>query len=116
MEQHYSYGRVLFLFTVSLPAELKTICREIQLEDQTSSSEDNDENDSDEDIALGTRVHRLAYVQEFDVIYDGPLIRLTKHYRHVVIPIDSILGLVGLVRNGKEQYICSKYSSLLVEN
>ena len=53
-EQHYSYGRGLFLFTVSLPAELKNICREIQLEDRTSSSEDIDENDSDEDIALGT--------------------------------------------------------------
>lgn len=112
-EQHYGYGMVLFLFTVGLPAELEKM---IQSEDWTSNTEDVDENDSDEDITLGTRVHRLAYVQEFDVLYDGPLIRLTTHRRHVVIPIESILGLVGLVRNGKEQYICTKYTSLLVDN
>ena len=109
----YGYGRVMFLFTVELPAELNVVTH-VKTPEEMGEAFSEPIGDDNEDIVHGTKTHRLAYIQDFDIEYDGPLIRQTTNLRHAVIPITSILGLIGLMQKGNSYYICTKYSSLLV--
>jgi hypothetical protein len=93
------FGSIIFFFTIKVPSETSPL--------PTSSTNRIEMCDTGP-----MRVYYLAYVQSFMVEKDGRLLLKSGEGRKVVIDVASIRELIGLVRNGANNFLIRKETSL----
>jgi hypothetical protein len=100
-----AFGEVQFFFSVWLPAVLPD-----------SAILQPKAPDGEPAGGAGTALHELAYIKEIAVEGDGWLLYRKKGCgAFKVIAANRIKRALGLMQNGKEEYLVTKYSSLLTE-
>ena len=104
-----AYAEVQFFFHTYLPAELGDASQRLLLQTRPRDSD----LESDED-ATGTSLYRLAFVRKIMVECEDRLVRRVNQTGALaVIAASAIESLVGCLKVQKEEYLTTRFTSML---
>jgi hypothetical protein len=105
-EVELEYAEVQFFFHACLPSELRSV--------QDTSRHVDRGSDSEEEERAREAVHYMALVRKILVVVDGLLVKKGNGAGALaVISANSIEGLIGTLKVGKDEYLTGRFTSML---